>query len=85
MKEPTFKPEQWITYQDGIGGGFGRIVGGVFENEAWVYTVAGASANGEHTQVAEASIIYLLQNNSWLAPTSFGGQGSVYSNTAEEA
>lgn len=78
MKEPTYKPEQWITFEQEGAGGFGKIIGGSFD-EGWTYTVKGSLANGELCMVHEKEIVYLLQNGSWLAPSHFGGQGSVYS------
>ena len=78
MKEPIYKPEHWITYQQGETGGFGRIVGGHFNSESWYYTVEGASADGTHTAVRESEIRFLFTNGSWLAPTSTGSSGSAY-------
>jgi len=82
MKEPTYKPDQWIAFENEAESGFGQIVGGSFEN-GWCYTLSGVTAHGDLTSVAEADIIYLLQNGSWLAPSHFGGRGSIYSDDVE--
>lgn len=78
MKAPTYKPDNWVTFEQGEGGGFGRIIGGSFDGEAWVYTVSGAEEDGSHQTVREDEIGYLFQNGSWLAPTGIGSHESVY-------
>lgn len=81
MKEPAYKPDQWIAFQnDGIGG-FGQIAGGNFDGDAWEYTVKGSLTDGQLREVRESDITLLLQNGSWLAPSHFGGQGSAYTET----
>lgn len=79
MKEPTYKPEQWIVYEQDGAGGFGQIIGGIFDGESWLYTVSGVSVDSEYVQVEQDEITHLLQNGSWLAPSHFGGHTSVYS------
>ncbi len=76
MKEPIYKPEYWVTYQQGEAGGFGRIIGGSFDGETWLYTVKGVHANGDLQAVREDEIGYLFQNGSWLAPTGSGARGT---------
>jgi hypothetical protein len=78
MNEPIYKPENWVTFQQGEEGGFGRIVGGSYDGETWHYTVAGSLADGSHQSVKEGEIGFLFQNGSWLAPTSSGGHASIY-------
>lgn len=82
MKEPTYKPDQWIAFESKDVSGFGQIVGGSY-NDGWHYTIRGVNAHGNLTAVNEADIIYLLQNGSWLAPSHFGGRGSIYSDENE--
>jgi len=81
MKQPTYKPETWITFQQGETGGFGRIVGATFDGEAWVYSVAGANADGSHHAVRETEVSQLFQNNSWLTPTTAASSSSAYQDT----
>ena len=45
MKEPLYKPEHWVIYQQGTTGGFGKITGGLFTNEAWHYYIAVANSS----------------------------------------
>lgn len=78
MKEALYKPEHWITFEQGQGGGFGQIIGGSYDGTHWYYTVQGALANGEHQSVREDEVAYLFQNGSWLAPTHLGGGNSAY-------
>lgn len=81
MKEPAFKPDVWIAFQQETTGGFGRIIGGTHTDGAWHYTVQGSSANGELREVREDEITLSLQNGSWMTPSHVGGQGSVYTDT----
>ncbi len=87
MKEPTYKPESWIIYQQGTFGGYGRIIGAAFDGENWNYTTQGSLVNGELHAVKEDEITFLFQNGSWLAPTHLDSRGgSAYTDTnAEEA
>jgi hypothetical protein len=82
MKEPTYKPDQWIAFESNTLNGFGQIVGGTYD-DGWYYTVRGLNAHGNLASVPEADIVYLLQNGSWLAPSHFGGRGSIYSDSSE--
>lgn len=82
MTEPVFKPEVWVVFEEETTGGFGRIVGAYYEDEAWYYNVAGSLVTGELTAVHEDHITLSLQNGSWMAPSRLsGGQGSVYTDT----
>jgi hypothetical protein len=78
VKEPIFKPDQWITFEQGTVGGFGQIVGAAFDGTHWFYSVSGSLDDGSLRMVREDHIVHLFQNGSWLAPTSFGGQSSAY-------
>lgn len=78
MQEPLYKPEHWITFQQGNTGGFGQIVGGSFDGETWLYTVEGSLADNPRRAVREDEVTYLFTNGSWLAPTHLGGSGSAY-------
>ncbi len=75
MKAPIYKPENWVNFEQGETGGFGKIVGGSFDGEGWLYIIAGSIADGSHTVAREDEITYLFQNGSWLAPSGNGGQG----------
>lgn len=78
MIEPVFKPEQWITFEQGEVGGFGQVVGAAFDGSDWFYSISGSQDDGSLRMVREADIIHLFQNGSWLAPTSFSGKSSAY-------
>lgn len=78
MKEPMYRPEYWVTYQQGETGGFGRIIGGSFDGESWHYTIQGSLTDGTHCSVREEEIGYLFQNGSWLAPSGGGNHASAY-------
>lgn len=68
MKEPTYTPNQWVTYKHGNGGGFGEIIGGDFDGTTWHYIVKGQSIERGSVRVKEADIILILDNHSWLPP-----------------
>lgn len=85
MTEPTYKPEQWVTFEQNGTGGFGQIIGGSFSGSAWSYNVKGALANSQNHSVKESEIAHLLTNGSWLAPTHIGGSGSAYTDTPPAA
>ncbi len=78
MKEPAYKPETWVSFQQDEVGGFGRIIGGSFDGESWEYTIQGSSVDGLLYSAREDEIGYVLQNGSWLAPTGIGNHGSAY-------
>ena len=79
MKTPTYKPDTWVTFQQGETGGYGRIVGASFNNEGWFYIITGSNADGSHHSVREDEIVQSFQNNSWLSVTTSGGSSaSVY-------
>ena len=78
MPEPTYKPQDWIAFQQDDTGGFGTIIGGAYDGEQWYYTVQGSLVDGTLQSVREDEITLVLQNGSWLAPAHFGGQGSAY-------
>lgn len=84
MREPLYKPEHWVTYQQGTGGGFGRIVGASFDGTTWIYSVAGPVLNTTYAGVQESEITMLFENGSWLAPRQNGSGnvgGSAYTDT----
>lgn len=78
MKEPIYKPDTWVTYQQAEVGGFGRIIGGSFVSGIWRYTLSGVLTNGQYITIKEDEIIFTLQNGSWIAPTHMSGGGSAY-------
>ena len=78
MKEPTYKPHDWIAFEQGDLGGFGQVIGGSFSEDGWEYIVSGSLAGGSDRAVREDEISLVLQNGSWLAPSHFGGHGSAY-------
>lgn len=87
MTDPRYKPQYWVTYQQGQTGGYGQIVGATFDGQAWVYSVAGPSLNTAYTGVKEAEIIALYENSSWMAPRQNGGGnagGSAYTDTSPQ-
>lgn len=78
MKQPTYKPEAWVLYEEGTGGGYGRVTGANFDGESWVYTVSGALADGSLASVREEDIKQVLQNGSWLTITNAAASSSAY-------
>jgi len=78
VKQPAYKPDTWVTYQQGHAGGFGRIIGGLFDGNEWIYTVSGLMTDGAHHAVREHEISHTLQNGSWVAPTALGSNESAY-------
>ncbi|MGV9002300.1 MAG: hypothetical protein ACOH18_05100 [Candidatus Saccharimonadaceae bacterium] len=78
MKEPIYKPDMWVSYQQDEVGGFGRIIGGSFDGENWHYTIAGSREDGSSHSAKETEIGYVMQNGSWLAPTTANASSSVY-------
>ena len=78
MHEPLYKPDFWVTYQQGETGGFGQIIGGVYDGETWHYTIKGSRVDGTHTSVRQDEFGYLFQNGSWLAPTGGASNESAY-------
>lgn len=83
MKEPVYAPDQWVAYNYGEGGGFGKIIGGDFDGSEWSYLVSGPLVNGNPVRVEEYEIKLILDRQSWLAPV---GQGStaIYKDMKEE-
>lgn len=78
MKQPTYKPEAWVLYQQESTGGYGHIIGASFNGEVWLYTVAGPQADGSHATVREDEITQILQNGSWLAISVSAASSSAY-------
>lgn len=78
MKQPTYKPEAWVLYEQGNGGGYGHVVGATYSGETWLYTVAGTRADGSHTIIREEEVKQVLQNGSWLTVTTTGASASAY-------
>ncbi|UTX51198.1 hypothetical protein KI440_03250 [Candidatus Saccharibacteria bacterium TM7i] len=68
MKEPTYTPNQWVTYEHANGGGFGQIVGGDFDGHSWHYIVQGQSVERHAVRVKEDAVRLILDNHSWLPP-----------------
>jgi hypothetical protein len=81
MNEPLYKPTTWVAFEFESEGGFGQIVGGAFDGSEWFYMISGSLDDGTIRSVPQHKITYLFQNGSWLAPTSFGGQNSAYTET----
>ena len=80
MKEPQYKPEQWVVYafEDGTGG-FGRIVGAYFNGSDWNYTIHGTNLDTTYVSATTEEITYFYENGSWLEPQHAGvGRASVY-------
>lgn len=74
MQDPVYKPEQWITFEQGEAGGFGQIIGAAFGTDgSWYYTISGSQADGKNRAVREDEIRSTLQNGSWIAPSITGG------------
>lgn len=83
MQEPAYKPTQWIIYKQGETGGFGRIIGGTYNGEAWIYSVRGPKTDTTYTEVYEGDITFFYENGSWLEPQHAGiGRASVYTEEA---
>jgi len=81
MQEPAYKPDQWIIYQQGEGGGFGQIVGGRYSSEAWIYSIKGPITDTTYASVREDEITFFNENGSWLEPQQGSlGKTSAYSN-----
>lgn len=79
MKQPAYKPETWVLFQQGETGGYGHVIGASFENGTWLYTVAGSLGDGSTRAVREEDITQLLQSGSWQAiSVSAGNGGSAY-------
>lgn len=79
MQEPAFKPTQWIIFKQDDGGGFGRIVGGTFNGESWIYSVRGPITDTTYAEVGEEEITHFYENGSWLEPHNAGmGKASAY-------
>lgn len=77
MQEPTYKPGQWVVYQQLTAGGFGEIIGGRFDGEVWHYTVQSSQKNSDAIIVAE-EIKYTLEGGHWMPPNNIIGNSSVY-------
>ncbi len=79
MKEPNYKPNQWVQYEleDNIGG-FGQVVGGVYNNDTWQYHVRGATDSETNVLVPQDAVKFILENGNWTAPQHFGGSNSAY-------
>lgn len=79
MKQPLYKPEAWVLYEQGTSsGGYGRVAGATFNSESWLYTVSGANADGSHHTVREEEVRQVLQNGSWLTITNSAASSSAY-------
>lgn len=81
MKQPIYKPEAWVLYEQETAGGYGRVTGANFDGQTWVYTVSGASSNGSHVTVREEQVTQVLQNGSWLTVTNSAAASSAYQDT----
>lgn len=82
MQEPTYKPGQWVAYQQGNTGGFGEIIGGRHDGNVWRYTVQNSSKNSDAVVLAE-EIKFTLEGGNWMAPNHIVGNSSVYAQTEE--
>jgi len=93
MKEPLFKPGQWVSYQrseDGEGG-FGEITAGYFDGSDWQYvvhngTVAFTDApDGTPVDalVLAEDIKFIYEGDNWMAPSTTLGSNSVYVHVSE--
>lgn len=79
MKQPAYKPSQWVLYElEEDAAGFGQIVGGVHIDGNWKYHVRGATDSDTNVQVPEDAITFILENGNWTAPQHFGGSNSAY-------
>ena len=79
MIEPIYKPDQWIIYRQGDGGGFGQIVGGSHDGDAWIYSVRGPITDTTFATTRQDEITHYYENGSWLEPHSGGmANGSAY-------
>lgn len=78
MKQPTYKPEAWVLFQQGNNGGYGQVIGATFDGSAWLYTVTGSRVFGTYTTVREEEIKQVLQNGSWLTVTAASASASAY-------
>jgi len=82
MNQPLFKPGTWVLFEantsEGLRGGFGQVLGGIFDGTQWRYTVGGAHMDGTPDLVKEGEITQTLQNGSWLANSSTASGTSAY-------
>jgi len=78
MKQPTYKPETWVLYQQDETGGYGEIVGARYEGETWFYTVSGVSVDGSDVSVREEEVKQIMQNGSWLTVAAASASSSAY-------
>lgn len=86
MKEPSYKPQQWVLYElEEDHAGFGHIVGGIYDGDGWSYQVQGPTPNGDNVEVPEDSVKFILENGNWTAPQHFSGSNSAYAAGAPTA
>ena len=88
MKEPLFKPGQWVCYQkEDNGGGFGEIIGGHFDSNDWEYVVQHAALDLNtdapdgtpiDAVVRTDEIKFIYEGDNWMAPSKTLGGNSVY-------
>jgi hypothetical protein len=80
MQLPSYKPDQWVVYEQGQTGGFGRILGASFNGESWVYSLRGPIVDTTYAEVYEPEITHFYENGSWLEAKhgNIGGKTSAY-------